>query len=66
MSLNNLAISLRDRFEQRGAQSDLYEAIELHRAALELRPPDNPDRSASLNGLTISLRFEQRSTQSDY
>ncbi|KAG1734865.1 CHAT domain-containing protein [Suillus paluster] len=38
-SLNNLAISLRDRFKLHGSLSDLDEAIELHRAALLLRPP---------------------------
>src|SRR5205807_945563 len=37
-SLNNLAIGLRDRFEQRGVLSDLDEAIELHRDALALYP----------------------------
>ncbi|KAG1747924.1 CHAT domain-containing protein [Suillus paluster] len=62
MSLNNLAISLRARFRQRGVLSDLDEAIELHRAALLLCPPSHSDRSASLNNLANSLqdRFEQR------
>ncbi|KAG2737083.1 hypothetical protein P692DRAFT_201875336, partial [Suillus brevipes Sb2] len=32
--LNNLAVSLEDRFRQRGVPSDLDERIELHRAAL--------------------------------
>ena len=39
MSLNNLAISLRDRFKQQGVLFDLDEAIDLNRAALALRPP---------------------------
>ncbi|KAG2062617.1 hypothetical protein BDR04DRAFT_956399, partial [Suillus decipiens] len=38
-SLNNLAVSLRARFIERGVPSDLDESIELHRAALLLRPP---------------------------
>ncbi|KAG1817691.1 uncharacterized protein BJ212DRAFT_1350096 [Suillus subaureus] len=40
-SLNNLAISLGDRFTQRGVPSDLDECIELHRDALLLCPPDH-------------------------
>jgi len=67
MSLNNLAISLRDRFEQRGVLSDLDEAIDLHRAALSLCPPGHPDKSMSLNNLASSLhdRFKQRNVLSD-
>ncbi|KAG1908881.1 CHAT domain-containing protein [Suillus fuscotomentosus] len=66
-SLNNLAISLRDRFKQRGMMSDLDEAIELHRDALHLRPHSHSDRSNSLNNLAISLqdRFLQRGMMSD-
>ncbi|KAG2120273.1 TPR-like protein [Suillus clintonianus] len=65
--LNSLANSLHDRFEQRGVQSDLDEAIELHRLALLLRPPGHSDRSTSLGNLANSLRdrFEQRGVQSD-
>ncbi|KAG1851690.1 TPR-like protein [Suillus subluteus] len=60
--LNNLALSLRDRFLQRGIMSDLDEAIELHRAALLRRPPGHSDRPSSLNNLAASLhhRFLQR------
>ncbi|KAG1829956.1 TPR-like protein [Suillus variegatus] len=60
-SLNNLALSLRDRFRQRGIMSDLDESIELHRDALLLCPPDHPDRSSSLSNLANSLydRFKQ-------
>ncbi|KAG1840974.1 hypothetical protein C8R48DRAFT_620558, partial [Suillus tomentosus] len=66
-SLNNLAISLRDRFKQRGMMSDLDEAIELHRAALLLLPSGHSDRSNSLNNLANSLRdrFKQRGMMSD-
>ncbi|KIK35205.1 hypothetical protein CY34DRAFT_96529, partial [Suillus luteus UH-Slu-Lm8-n1] len=48
--LNDLAVSLGDRFTQRGDPSDLDERIELHQAALLLRPPD---------------RFTQRGDPSD-
>jgi CHAT domain-containing protein len=67
LSLNNLAISLGDRFTQRGDPSDLDEAIELHRAALLLRPPGHSDRSDSLNNLAVSLgdRFKQQGVPSD-
>ncbi|KAG1759241.1 TPR-like protein [Suillus occidentalis] len=65
--LNNLAVSLEDRFTQRGDPSDLDESIELHRAALLLRPPGHSDRSLSLNNLAVSLadRFRQRGDPSD-
>ncbi|KIJ58135.1 hypothetical protein HYDPIDRAFT_51268, partial [Hydnomerulius pinastri MD-312] len=41
---------------------DLDEAIQHHRAALQLRPAGHPDRSDSLNNLAnvLSTRFEQR------
>ncbi|KAG0698782.1 CHAT domain-containing protein [Suillus ampliporus] len=66
-SLENLAVSRRDRFQQQGVLSDLDEAIELHRAALALRPPGHPRRSLSLNNLANSLRakFEQQGVLSD-
>ncbi|KAG2095437.1 uncharacterized protein F5147DRAFT_778659 [Suillus discolor] len=41
--LNNLGLSLRDRFLQRGMMSDLDEAIKLHCAALLLHPPGHSD-----------------------
>ncbi|KAG1856627.1 CHAT domain-containing protein [Suillus subalutaceus] len=66
-SLNNLAVSLRKRFAQRGVPSDLDESIELNRAALLLRPLGHPDRSLSLNNLAVGLgdRFRQRGVPSD-
>ncbi|KAG1743848.1 TPR-like protein [Suillus lakei] len=65
--LNNLALSLRDIFLQRGVPSDLDEAIELLRAALLLRRPGHSDRSMTLNNLAVSLgdRFLQRGIPSD-
>ena len=55
------------QFQQGGHQSDLDEAISLHRQALELRPSPHPDQSSSLNNLAFALltRFEQRGQQSD-
>ncbi|KAG2037170.1 hypothetical protein BDR03DRAFT_819009, partial [Suillus americanus] len=56
LSLYNLATSLQNRFQQGGIISDLDEAIELHRAALLLRPPGHSDRSTSLNNLALCLQ----------
>ncbi|KAG1739320.1 TPR-like protein [Suillus lakei] len=66
-SLNNLALSLRDRFKQRSVPSDLDEAIELLRAALLLHPPGHSDRPMTLNNLALSVRnrFKQRGVPSD-
>ncbi|KAG1811747.1 CHAT domain-containing protein [Suillus subaureus] len=66
-SVNNLALSLGDRFRQRGVPSDLDERIELNWAALLLRPPGHSDRSQSLSNLAASLgdRFRQRGVASD-
>ncbi|KAG2120264.1 TPR-like protein [Suillus clintonianus] len=65
--LYNLAISLHDRFEQRGVPSDLDEAVELFRTALVLCPTGHSHRSGSLNNLANCLvnRFEQRGIPSD-
>ncbi|KAG1829949.1 TPR-like protein [Suillus variegatus] len=67
LSLNNLALSLRDSFQQRGIMSDLDESIELLRDALLLPPPGRSDRSMYLNNLALSLRerFLQRGMMSD-
>ena len=67
MSLNNLAVSLSDRFKQQGVLSDLDEAIDLYRAALALHPPGHSDQSTSLNNLASSLqdRFQQQGVLSD-
>ncbi|KAG2080877.1 hypothetical protein BD769DRAFT_1647566 [Suillus cothurnatus] len=56
-----------DRFEQQGILSDLDEAVELHRVALGLHPPDDPNRSWWLNDLATSLRerFKQQGVLSD-
>ncbi|OAX31763.1 hypothetical protein K503DRAFT_777315 [Rhizopogon vinicolor AM-OR11-026] len=52
-SLNNLTISLEDRFEQRGVLSGLDEAINFHRVALALCPPGHSNRSISPNSLAV-------------
>lgn len=55
------------RFDQQSILSDLEEAIELHRAALALRPTGRSHRSMFLNSLANSLRvrFHQRGVISD-
>jgi tetratricopeptide (TPR) repeat protein len=66
-SLNNLAISLQDRFQQWANLSDLDEAIKLHQAALAIYPDDHSDRSTSLNNLVTCLqdRFYLQGLSSD-
>jgi tetratricopeptide (TPR) repeat protein len=50
-----LANACKTRFEEIGDLGSLAEAIDLHREALYLRPPGNPDRSISMNDLAIAL-----------
>ncbi|KIJ95767.1 hypothetical protein K443DRAFT_11119, partial [Laccaria amethystina LaAM-08-1] len=59
--VNNFASALWTRFEQGGQQSDLDEAIYLHRQVLKLLLPPHPFQSSSLNNLAnaLSTRFEQ-------
>ncbi|KAG1803197.1 uncharacterized protein BJ212DRAFT_992567 [Suillus subaureus] len=66
-SLNNLAVSLGDRFQQHDIMSNLDEAIELYWAALLLHPSGHSDQSMSLDNLALSLRDRcwQRGVQSD-
>jgi CHAT domain-containing protein len=66
-SLNNLAVRLYARFQQRDVLSDLDEAIDLHQAALALYPPGHSNRSDSLINLATDLyaRFEHRGVLSD-
>jgi len=54
-SLGKLALSLCDRFKERGQIADLEEAIQLKRAVLELHRPGHPGRAASLKTLGVSL-----------
>ncbi|OAX34562.1 hypothetical protein K503DRAFT_832993 [Rhizopogon vinicolor AM-OR11-026] len=65
--LNNLALSLQDKFQQWGILSDLEEVIEIHRAALALRPLGHSNQFISLNNLASSLqaKFQQWSVLSD-
>ncbi|KAG1726845.1 hypothetical protein EDB19DRAFT_1943838 [Suillus lakei] len=67
MSLSNLAISLRDKFQHRGVLSDLDESIKLNWAALFLRPRGHPDQFTSLNNLSLGIRdrFQHRGVLSD-
>ena len=55
------------QFEQGGQQSDLNEAISLHRQALKLQLPPYPNQFYSLNNLAcaLSTQFFQGGQQSD-
>ncbi|KAG1838255.1 CHAT domain-containing protein [Suillus subluteus] len=55
-ALNDLGISLRDRFKQLGLLADLDQAIQFHRTALVLCFPGHSGRFSSLNNLAVSLR----------
>ncbi|KAG1745619.1 TPR-like protein [Suillus lakei] len=55
--LYNLAINLHNRFQQEGVTSDLDEAIELHRAALVLRPPNS--QQGVLSDLDEAIEFHR-------
>jgi CHAT domain-containing protein/tetratricopeptide (TPR) repeat protein len=61
--LNNLSTSLHNRYTrggprngQRGAESDLEAAIDSWQQAVQLTPPDSPDRASILNNLGTGLR----------
>ncbi|KAG1837855.1 hypothetical protein DFJ58DRAFT_668661, partial [Suillus subalutaceus] len=60
MSLNNLVNQHSSRFEHRGKDEDLNQAIALQREALALCPVGHTDWSSSLNNLTtqLSSRFD--------
>ncbi|KAG1871575.1 hypothetical protein F4604DRAFT_2013560 [Suillus subluteus] len=66
-SLNNLVNQLSTRFEHRGNDQDLDDAMALHREALTLQPDGHPDRTKSLNNLANqhSLRFKYRGNAKD-
>jgi hypothetical protein len=61
LSCENLAKSLRARFDQTGDVLLLEEALELEIEALHLRPEGHPDRARSCQSLAASLwnRFDQ-------
>ena len=66
-ALHNLANNLRDRFLVLGDNTDLNEAIESHRLALDLRPAGHPQRSSSLHNLAICYlhKYSKQGTMSD-
>jgi hypothetical protein len=61
ITLNNLANSLKARYQRDGDISTLNECISLHREALGLRPAPHPGRPRSLDNLASALlsQFEQ-------
>ncbi|KAG1871730.1 CHAT domain-containing protein [Suillus subalutaceus] len=66
-ALNNLTNALFTRFEYRGNDEDLDEAITLRREALALHPIGPTDWSRSLNDLAgrLSTRFDRRGNDED-
>jgi CHAT domain-containing protein/tetratricopeptide (TPR) repeat protein len=66
-SLNNVALQLSIRFDNRGNAEDLDQAISLQRDALALHPVGHPDRSLLLNNLALHLstRFDHRGNAED-
>ncbi|KIK33364.1 hypothetical protein CY34DRAFT_99712 [Suillus luteus UH-Slu-Lm8-n1] len=65
--LGNLSILLITRFERRGSDKDLDQAITLQSEALASRPVGHTDRSMSLNNLAnqLSTRFKHRGNAKD-
>jgi hypothetical protein len=57
ISCANLAVSLKSSFNQTGNEALLYEAIELEREALQLRPVGHPDRPIICVDLAVSLQI---------
>jgi len=55
MYLNNLGTGLSDRYARTGDLGDLEEAIQVSREALQLTPPNSPDRPSRLNNLGAGL-----------
>ena len=67
IALDNLAISLFDRFTDTNDVADLDEVITLGRSVLDLRPASHPHRHISLHllGYYLWLRYCKQSTLSD-
>ncbi|KAG1767672.1 CHAT domain-containing protein [Suillus occidentalis] len=65
--LGNLDVMLATRFEHRGSDEDLDQAITLQSESLALHPVGHPDRSSSLNNLANQLftRFGHRGNAKD-
>ncbi|MET7853509.1 CHAT domain-containing protein [Streptomyces avermitilis] len=65
--LSNYGSAMEQLFERTGALTNLDEAIDAARSAIEATPPDDPDRARTLNNLGIALmgRFEQTGAQED-
>lgn len=52
---------MKQRYQQGGIMSDLNQAIDLQEQALQLQSPDHPNRSSSLDNLSMALheRYKQ-------
>jgi hypothetical protein len=55
MYLNNVGISLGDRYSRTGATADLEEAIQVARKAVDATPDNHPDQAGRFNNLGIRL-----------
>ena len=55
MILNDFSVVLSAQFDKMGKLADLEEAVLLGRETLKLRPPPDPNRSASLQNLARDL-----------
>jgi hypothetical protein len=62
MSCENLARSLKTRYQRTGDSDLLGEVIDLEREALELRPPGHSDRATSCENLARSLETRYQRT----
>ncbi|KAJ7702692.1 CHAT domain-containing protein [Mycena rosella] len=67
IDLNNLAVAVQTRFDQRGDPQDLDEAIEIHRRVIAALPLQHPHRSVGLNNLgwALETRFKLRGDPKD-
>ncbi|KAL4077773.1 hypothetical protein J3A83DRAFT_1661527 [Scleroderma citrinum] len=65
VALLNLATSLRKRYVESGAITDLEEAISLNRSLLELSPADHPPRFLHTFALCLSDRYRELGAISD-
>lgn len=58
--LSNLANALSIRFQRHGDVVDLHHSVELHLAALDLRPSGHPGRAKTLSDFATALLFRYR------
>ncbi|KAE9378772.1 TPR-like protein [Stipitochalara longipes BDJ] len=62
--LNNLGLSLRERFLQKGMMTDLEEAIQVARRSVEMTSEDHPNHNSFLSNLAVQLGLKYSKTGS--